>query len=163
MLGSLPNVDERFILFGPQYCIVTAVLQTVVGMLKYAIEALVRPLRKGEGPNKFRLSSAETATTTFDGDQGWPKRPPATLACPRCDHDILQHKARDDIDCPRCVAEFSYEEFTDLNLIRLTCPVCQSEMEHGQRHPERFDFPEWATCNQCRYHWEFKHSYEAVD
>jgi hypothetical protein len=33
-------------------------------------------------------------------------------------------------------------------------------MEHGQRHPQAFDVPEWATCHNCRYHWEFKHSFE---
>jgi hypothetical protein len=32
-------------------------------------------------------------------------------------------------------------------------------MQYGQRHPQRFDFPEWATCDDCRYHWEFRHSY----
>jgi len=32
-------------------------------------------------------------------------------------------------------------------------------MVHGQRHPKRFDIPEWATCHACRYHWEFEHSY----
>jgi hypothetical protein len=42
----------------------------------------------------------------------------------------------------------------------MTCPVCKSHMQYGQRHPEQFDFPEWATCNNCRYHWEFEHSYE---
>jgi DNA-directed RNA polymerase subunit RPC12/RpoP len=120
---------------------------------------LVDPLRVDGEPNKFRLSSAETATTTYDGDVGWSKRPPAMLGCPRCGGDVLQHNALDGIDCPRCVAEFPYEEFAALELRYMICPVCRSRMVHGQRHPERFDIPEWATCDECRYHWEFKHSY----
>lgn len=117
------------------------------------------PLRRSDGPNKFRLSAVDTATTTHDGDSGWARRPPATVECPRCGGDIFQHHAFDDIDCPRCVAEFDSEKFPDLTLKRLTCPVCRSEMTHGQRHPETFDIVEWATCDGCRYHWEFKHSY----
>ena len=122
-------------------------------------DLLVDPLRVDGTPNKFRLSSPETATTTYDGDVGWAKRPPAVLRCPQCGSDVLQHRSGDDIDCPRCVAEFGYEEFAELELVRLVCPVCRSRMQHGQRHPEAFDIPEWATCDGCRYHWEFKHSY----
>jgi hypothetical protein len=121
--------------------------------------AVVKPLRASDGPNKFRLSTAETATTTHDGDCGWAKRPPATVECPRCASDILQHNARDRIDCPRCVAELDADEFPGLELRNMVCPVCESDMDYGKRHPERFDFPEWATCDECRYHWEFKHSY----
>ncbi|MFB6167214.1 MAG: hypothetical protein ABEJ43_00020 [Haloferacaceae archaeon] len=124
---------------------------------------VAKPLRRGDGPNKFRLSAVDTATTTHDGDSGWSKRPPATLACPQCGSEILQHNAYDDIDCPRCTAEFDFQAFTDLELERLTCPVCRSEMSHGQRHPEALDIVEWATCDACRYHWEFKHSYDDVD
>jgi len=101
----------------------------------------------------------ETATTTYDGDHGWAHRPPATVACPRCETEIPQYNARDTIDCHRCIAEFDYDEFPELELLSMTCPVCESDMEYGRRHPEQFDFPEWATCNNCRYHWEFEHSY----
>ena len=127
--------------------------------LATVVEHILRPLRTGDGPNKFRLSAMETATTTHDGDVGWAKRPPATVECPRCGSQIFQHNARDSIDCPRCVEIRSYEEFPDLDLLYMTCPVCQSDMRHGQRHPDRFAIPEWATCTACRYHWEFKHSY----
>lgn len=133
--------------------------QIVVRYLKHVGERLVAPLRRGEGPNKFRLSSGETATTTYDGSVGWGNRPPAILTCPRCDTAIRQSTAFDDIDCPRCVTALEAAEFTDLRLSYLECPVCRSRMRHGQRHPDRFDFPEWATCDSCRYHWEFKHSY----
>jgi hypothetical protein len=134
-------------------------LELLVRAFKGLWERVVDPLRTGDGPNKFRLSSAETATTTYDGDVGWTSRPPAMLRCPRCGDDVLQHDARDDIDCPRCVAVFSAEEFSDLELDHFVCPVCRNRMTHGQRHPESFDVPEWATCDACRYHWEFRHSY----
>jgi Zn finger protein HypA/HybF involved in hydrogenase expression len=102
----------------------------------------------------------DTATTTYEGDSGWAKRPPATVSCDRCDAEIFQHNALDDIDCPRCVAEYDPEEFGSLTLEHMTCPVCRSRMTHGQRHPDQFDIPQWATCTQCRYHWEFQHSYD---
>lgn len=134
-------------------------LDVMVRHLKGVADAVIAPLRAGEGPNKFNLSAADTATTTYEGDVGWARRPPAVLECPRCEGEILQHNARDSIDCPRCVAEFDYEDFGDLELLYMGCPRCRSRMLHGQRHPEQFDFPEWATCDDCRYHWEFKHSY----
>lgn len=137
----------------------SGVLAVVLETCKWVGKRIVAPLRTGDGPNKFRLSSVDTATTTYDGDVGWAKRPPATVACRRCGGEILQHHARDDIDCPHCVATFASEEFPDLELVSMTCPVCNSEMQHGQRHPESFDVPEWATCDGCRYHWEIKHSY----
>jgi uncharacterized protein YbaR (Trm112 family) len=138
---------------------VSGVIESVWRYCLRVGRAVLEPLRTGDGPNKFRLSSAETATTTHDGDSGWARRPPATVACPRCTGDILQHNARDRIDCPRCVAEFDHEEFPALELRGMICPVCKNDMDYGQRHPDQFDFPEWATCNECRYHWEFRHSY----
>ena len=133
--------------------------RSLFGVTKRVAARIAKPLRRGDGPNKFRLSAVDTATTTHDGDEGWATRPPAILECPQCGGDIAQRYSRDDIDCPHCVAEFSYREFSELELKRLTCPVCRSEMVYGQRHPESFDLVEWATCNGCRYHWEYKHSY----
>ena len=121
--------------------------------------AIAKPLQRGDGPNKFRLSAVDTATTTYEGSEGWANRPPATFECPRCGGDIAQRHARDDIDCPHCIAEFSYDETPDLKLKQLTCPTCRNEMKYGQRHPESLEIVEWATCDGCRYHWEFKHSY----
>jgi Zn finger protein HypA/HybF involved in hydrogenase expression len=131
----------------------------VLGACKRVAHAIIKPLQRSDGPNKFRLSAMDTATTTHDGNHGWAKRPPAMVECGRCGSEVLQHSARDDIDCPRCVAEYDYTEFSDLELLHLTCPVCKNHMSHGQRHPERLDIVEWATCDACRYHWEFKHSY----
>ncbi len=133
---------------------------SVLLTLKNVGKKILKPLKRGEGPNKFDLSAAQTATTTYDGDVGWNKRPPAVLECPRCESEILQHNAQDSIDCPRCIAEFGYEDFGELDLLYMGCPRCKSRMMHGQRHPEKFDIPEWATCDECRYHWEFKHSYD---
>lgn len=134
-------------------------LRVLFGWLKRVGEAVVDPLRKDPESTSFRLSSPETHTTTIDGGIGWPERPPAFLDCPQCGSPIHQEDSRADIDCRHCVAEFSHEEFTDLDLRHMVCPVCGDQMEHGSRHPHSFDVPEWATCHSCRYHWEFKHSY----
>ncbi len=142
---------------------VNSALQTLARGSVRAVRAVMKPLQRGDGPNKFRLSAMDTATTTHDGDHGWAKRPPAAVECPQCGSDIFQHHAFDDIDCDRCVAEFGYAEFPKLELVGLTCPVCRSEMSHGQRHPDVLNIVEWATCDSCRYHWEFRHSYADVD
>lgn len=120
---------------------------------------LLDPLRKQPDGAGFTLSIPETQTTTVDGGIGWADRPTAVLDCPQCDSHIQQTGPYDDIDCPRCTAAFEYTEFTDLELHTLLCPVCGDTMEHGRRHPRVLDVPEWATCNSCRYHWEFKHSF----
>jgi hypothetical protein len=134
-------------------------LQVVFDWCKRVYDALAEPLRKDPDAPSFRLSSPETHTTTIDGDVGWGNRPPARLHCGRCDALVDQPSSLDDIDCDSCVAEYSHEAFTELELAYLVCPVCGDRMEHGQRHPEAFDVPEWATCHSCRYHWEFGHSF----
>jgi len=136
-----------------------AVGSRLFASLRWLVTRLVAPLRTDDDPNKFRLSSVETHTTTIDGDTGWAYRPPATLRCPECATGILQADSRDRIDCPRCRIDLPPERFTDLELLALTCPICRTRMQHGQRHPEAFDVPEWATCENCQYHWEFKHFY----
>lgn len=120
---------------------------------------ILAPLQKNPENSGFRLSSPETSTTTVDGDVGWASRPPALLRCSRCGSDVMQRHPHDDIDCPRCIEERPYDEFTDLELQHLRCPVCGDEMEHGRRHPNSIDVPEWATCHSCRYHWEFRHDF----
>jgi Zn finger protein HypA/HybF involved in hydrogenase expression len=127
--------------------------------LRRIVDRIVDPLRADDDLENFRLSIPETHTTTIDGDTGWATRPPAQLRCRQCDSEIRHSDPRDVIDCPRCVAEFDPDEFPDLELLYLECPVCRNRMEHGQRHPDRLDVPEWATCHDCRYHWEFKHSF----
>ena len=134
-------------------------LDVVVGLLRRAFDRLAEPLRRDSESGNFRLSSPETHTTTVDGDVGWESRPPARVRCPECGAGIDQREPLDDLDCPRCVATFSHEAFPDLELVSMRCPVCGNRMEHGQRHPNAFDIPEWATCHGCRYHWEFAHSF----
>jgi hypothetical protein len=131
----------------------------VYARLRGRAARLVAPIRAEGGPGRFRLWSIETSTTTSRGGTGWAYRPPATLRCPDCAAEILQADSRDAIDCPQCRVDLPPERFTDLELLALSCPVCRAPMQHGRRHPEAFDVPEWATCHNCQYHWEFKHFY----
>jgi len=127
---------------------------------KWLAEVLIEPLKKDDELENFRLSSPETQTTTIDGDVGWAKRPPAFVECSNCESEIFQEQAHDDLDCPRCISEYTPEELAELDLLYMTCPVCNTEMEHGRRHPNSIPVPEWATCHRCRYHWEFAHDYQ---
>ena len=138
---------------------VTGRLQVLFETIRRVADRLVDPLRADDDLENFRLSIPETHTTTIEGDTGWSARPPAQVRCRQCDSEIRQSDPHDVVDCPRCLAEFPPEEFPTLELLYLECPVCRTRMEHGQRHPDRFDVPEWATCHGCRYHWEFKHSF----
>lgn len=112
----------------------------------------------GEG-NLETLSIPETQTTTVHGDVGWKNRPPAVLKCPRCGDEFDQQRASDSIDCPYCVAEFSPDEFRELELVAMRCPRCQTDLNYGKRHPNVFEVPQWAHCEHCQYHWEFTHSF----
>jgi Zn finger protein HypA/HybF involved in hydrogenase expression len=136
---------------------IEGIARTVFEALKRTGHLLVEPLRVDDDLKNFTLSMPETQTTTVDGDIGWAKRPPAAVKCPNCDSEIQQLQAIDTIDCPRCDGEFSPEEFPTLELLHFRCPVCRTRMRHGTRHPNAVDVPEWATCDGCRYHWEFKH------
>ncbi len=132
------------------------------GVVKWCasiLNRIVAPLQKGNGPNKFQLSSIETATTTYHGDVGWANRPTAVIECPQCEADITQPVSSDRIDCDRCRARLPHYDFPEATLLYFQCPSCGSQMKHGKRHPDEFEIPEWATCSQCRYHWEFEHSY----
>jgi Zn finger protein HypA/HybF involved in hydrogenase expression len=133
------------------------IVRTIFSALKHVGHLLVEPLRADDNLESFTLSIAETQTTTIDGDIGWVRRPPAAVKCPKCDSEIQQLQAIDTIDCSRCVGEFSPEQFPEFELLYLRCPVCRTRMEYGNRHPNAIDVPEWATCNACRYHWEFAH------
>jgi hypothetical protein len=134
-------------------------LQVVVETLWRALDRFVDPLRADDDLENFRLSIPETHTTTIDGDTGWGNRPPAQVRCDRCDSEIRQADPFDRIDCPRCLGDYDPEAFGELELLHLVCPVCRDRMEHGNRHPNRVDVPEWATCHNCRYHWELGHSF----
>jgi len=133
-----------------------AAVRTAINKIRHALYLIVKPLVE-PGDMGIRMSIPETQTTTVDGDIGWDKRPPATLACPDCGSDIYHYRPRDEIDCSRCNAEFDYDEFGELELKHMECPYCRIEMEHGSRHPKKVRVPEYATCHKCRYHWELEH------
>ena len=132
-------------------------LATVVGALKWAGRSFVASLQTDDEHDGMRLAIPEAQTTTVDGDIGWEKRPPAGVTCPNCGSEIHHANAADTIDCPRCTGEFPPEEFPKFELLYFQCPVCRDRMEYGSRHPNAVDAPEWATCHNCRYHWEFIH------
>lgn len=132
----------------------------MIDTLKRIIDRLIDPLLADDDIKHFTLAIPEAATTTYEGGVGWPKRPPATVRCPGCDAEIYQHRARNNIDCPNCYREFTPDEFGDFELLYMTCPKCSQKMDHGRRHPSVVDIPEWATCSNCRYHWEFTHDFK---
>lgn len=134
-------------------------LQRMLERLKRHLDRIVDPLRADEEIEHFTLSMPETHTTTIDGDVGWSNRPPAVLKCPKCSGEIYQHRSTTAIDCPDCWFEGADEEFAELELVNLVCPNCRRPMQDGQRHPRVFDVPEWATCDHCRYHWEYAHPF----
>lgn len=120
---------------------------------------LVETFTVSEAFVELELAVPDTRTTVIRGDVGWPSRPPARLACPECDAEIHQHRATNAIDCPECWAGYDPSSFAELELLALTCPRCERPMAHGVRHPRVVDVPQWATCEDCGYHWEFAHHY----
>jgi Zn finger protein HypA/HybF involved in hydrogenase expression len=138
---------------------VTGRLQVLFEVLRRAVDRLAAPLRADDDLENFTLAIPEAHTTTLEGDTGWANRPPAQVRCRQCDSEIRHAHPHDVVDCPRCLGEYPPEEFPELELLYLVCPVCRNRMEHGRRHPGQFDVPEWATCHNCRYHWEFGHSF----
>lgn len=132
----------------------------MLGLVRRIAARLVAPLRTDENLENFTLAIPDSANTTYaDAGLGWHERPPALLRCPECASAIYQHRASSSLDCAECWVERPAAEFPDLDLLYLRCPRCENRMRHGRRHPEAFDVPEWATCDVCRYHWEFGHSY----
>ncbi|WP_336037594.1 hypothetical protein [Halobacterium yunchengense] len=123
------------------------------------LERLVAPLRRDESLEPFTLAIPEAQTTTVDSVQGWQNRPPAVLRCPGCGGELTQSQAIERLDCATCWRDFPSETFAEHDLLALVCPRCDAEMEHGQRHPKMYDVPEWATCPDCRYHWDLDHWY----
>lgn len=129
---------------------------SVAVRLKDVGRVLAEPLT-ADSDVQLRLPVPDAQTTTMNGDIGWGRRPSAVLACPECESEIYQHHPTSSIDCPECWCEFSHERFPELELRYLICPTCGDHMRDGKRHPEQFDVPEWATCDNCQYHWEFEH------
>jgi uncharacterized Zn ribbon protein len=133
--------------------------RAVYRAIRRLVEVIVDPLRKDENLEHFTLAVPEAQTTTVDSVQGWQNRPPAILACPGCDSEMVQHNAIGPISCGECWREFPNETFADHELLAMVCPRCDTEMHHGRRHPQLYDIPEWATCPACQYHWDLAHWY----
>jgi transposase-like protein len=131
--------------------------RTVYRAIRRLLDRIVAPLRADDSITQFTLSIPEAQTTTVDSVEGWANRPPAILRCSGCDTEIRQHRSRNRIDCPNCWRDFSEYEFADLELLAMTCPRCETEMNHGRRHPNAYEIPEWATCPNCQYHWDLNH------
>lgn len=128
-----------------------------VRLIKHVYEFLVDPLRIDETDETFTLSIPEAQTTTVDSVQGWSNRPSAVVRCDGCAAEIVQRRSTNPIDCPNCYRTYGSHEFGDLELLRMTCPRCDTKMDHGTRHPNLFSIPEWATCPDCQYHWDLTH------
>ena len=134
-----------------------AAVGTAYSALKLLAEKLIDPLRADETITHFTLSIPDAQTTTVDSVQGWENRPPATLRCAGCSTEIEQARSRHEIDCPYCYRTYPAEDFGELELLSMTCPRCETAMDHGRRHPRMFDVPEYATCPSCQYHWDLNH------
>lgn len=139
--------------------LVSGQLQRMLETLRYVVDAVIDPLRADEEIKHFTLAIPEAHTTTLEGDTGWSKRPPALLSCPECGGEIYQHRSRSDIECADCYFSADSDEFRELELRTLLCPKCGTAMMDGKRHPQVFEVPEWATCENCRYHWEYATAY----
>jgi len=126
---------------------------------KYAMFVLDPPWTK-DGPKNFTLAVPEAHSTFKRGDVGWPKRPPAVVQCPKCTTSFTHEFANDYIDCPTCHFQRPPDDFDELEILALVCPNCDRELDHGVRHPNMMDVPEWASCIDCQYHWEYQHDYE---
>lgn len=129
----------------------------VLNHLKRFLEWVLGPLRADESITQFTLSVPEAQTTTVDSVQGIRNRPPVIVRCQGCGEQIVQHHAYDRFDCPACYRDWPSGTLDDFELIAMVCPRCQSAMQHGRRHPQTFDVPEWATCPNYQYHWDRVH------
>jgi len=131
----------------------------MLGKLKTAVMLVLDPPWTKDGPETFTLAVPEAHSTFKRGAVGWANRPPARVRCPTCGTEFDHERANDIIDCPVCSVEHPPEEFAEVELLDMTCPQCDCTLEHGIRHPEIHDVPEWASCQKCQYHWEFEHDY----
>lgn len=132
-------------------------LATTIAVLKQAVQRLAGVLSVREEFYSLDLSIPETGTVAIQSDVGLRHRPPAVVRCPECTTAIQHRRPIDPIDCPACRTMLPPKEFTELELLALTCPRCASTMDHGVRHPDAVDGPQWATCPDCQYHWEYSH------
>jgi Zn finger protein HypA/HybF involved in hydrogenase expression len=128
--------------------------------LKRWLTFVVDPPWTRDGPENFTLAVSEAHSTFKRGDVGWPSRPPAVVECPSCGRPFIHEFANDFVDCPHCQFGCAPDEFADLELRTLICPHCDEALDHGTRHPGMMEVPEWASCTDCQYHWEYQHDYD---
>jgi len=128
--------------------------------LKRAAMFVLDPPWTKDGPETFTMAVPEAHSTFKRGDVGWANRPPTVVECPSCAKQFTHEFANDFVDCPHCRFECSPDEFADLELVKLLCPHCGRDLNHGTRHPGMMEVPEWASCIDCQYHWEYQHDYD---
>lgn len=127
--------------------------------LKRWVFFILDPPWTKDGPETFTMAVPEAHSTFKRGEVGWPKRPPAIVRCPTCASPFTHEFANDFINCPTCSFRESPDEFAGMELIALVCPHCHLSLDYGVRHPGMMDRPEWASCTECQYHWEYQHDY----
>lgn len=128
-------------------------------LLKKVALFVLDPPQGQEGLEPFTLAVPDAQSTFKRGDVGWAHRPPARVRCPACNTEFDHEYANDVLRCPLCPFEQPPGDFAEVELLELTCPHCARPLDHGTRHPEILDVPQWAACPDCQYHWEFQHSY----
>jgi Zn finger protein HypA/HybF involved in hydrogenase expression len=126
---------------------------------RWAMLVLNPPWEK-EGPDTFTMAVPEAHSTFKRGAVGWAERPPAIVRCPSCSETFTHEYANDFVDCPVCHFECDPEDFSEVELVGMVCPHCEQDLDYGIRHPEMMDVPEWASCTECQYHWEYQHDYD---
>lgn len=134
-------------------------LAAVLEGLREALRRLVDAVTVRDAFFTLDLTVPDARTSGAGGAVGWRRRPPAVVACPECGAGMAQRRSDDEIECPDCWASFESGAFHDLELESLACPRCRTPMDHGVRHPTVVEEPQWATCPNCRYHWELAHAF----
>lgn len=129
----------------------------MLGKLKAAIMFVLDPPGEPEGPDPLTLAVPDAQSTFKRGSVGWANRPPAKVKCPSCGSTFVHQYAANIINCPTCRFELAPDRFDEIDLIEMRCPECESVLDHGIRHPNVFDSPQWAACPNCQYHWEYLH------
>jgi Zn finger protein HypA/HybF involved in hydrogenase expression len=132
----------------------------MLSRLKRWAMLLLNPPWEKEGPDTFTMAVPEAHSTFKRGAVGWAERPPAVVHCPACSTTFTHEFANDYVSCPTCHFECAPDEFAEIELAALICPHCERDLDHGIRHPEMLDVPEWASCTECQYHWEYQHDYD---
>lgn len=131
----------------------------MIGKLKAVVRFMLDPPWQPEGPHPLTLAIPDARSTFNPGTSGLAARPSADVLCPSCETEFTHEYALEMIRCPKCRFESHPDHFGKLELMRFRCPDCGAEMEYGIRHPNIFTSPQWASCPDCQFHWERRHSF----